>query len=128
MCVRPKWVKKLFRQLDEIQSDIQYLRLIIDRNEIRDQRRNKADIERDGVIMAQVQVAQEQLDEVVTKVGSVIEVLNGIDLSELPEGDFTAINTALNDLATAANRFETTENVPDPSPEPGPVEPVEPTE
>lgn len=119
----PPWVKRLETKLDAIiiqgESD-----------KYRDIRIGLRGQERDEEIMAQVQVAQELLDGVADQAASLVVLVNGLDLTKLPEADSSRLIAGMTSLAGAINAkaFPTTEPtpVPEPSPEPGPVEP-EPT-
>lgn len=79
-------------------------------------------------IMTAVQIQQEDLDATAASLETLVDVLNGVDLTPLPEADQSKLVSALADVTTAANRFQGV-NVPTPNPEPGPTDttPVEDT-
>ena len=56
-----------------------------------------------GIIMAQVQVAQEDLDAVGSSLESLVETVRSIDTSQLPDADKSSLLTGLTDLTSAIN-------------------------
>lgn len=54
-------------------------------------------------IMTAVQVQQEDLDAVGTKIEALVAAVDGIDTTQLPAGTFDAVNAALTDLTEHVN-------------------------
>lgn len=87
------------------------------------------------IIMADVKIAQEDLDSTASALRSLVTKLNELDLTPLPAADQNALVSAVADVTNAVNRVtgSQTPDVPAPNPEPEPSEtptetPVEPTE
>ena len=74
--------------------------------------------------MADVKIAQEDLDATAAALRTLVEQLNSVDLTPLPAADQSALIGAATDLATAVNRVtgSNTPDVPAPNPEPEPSE------
>ena len=73
-------------------------------------------------IMADVKIAQEDLDSTATALRTLVEKLNSLDLTPLPAADQSALVSAVADVTSAVNRVtgSSTPDVPAPNPEPGP--------
>ncbi len=77
--------------------------------------------------MAAVQVEQTDLDDAVVALRTLVEKLNGVDLTPLPTGDVSGLVSAVADVTTAVNRLApSTPDVPAPNPEPEPTETPDP--
>lgn len=112
----PPWVARIERKLDQI--------LIQGENDRRrDIRFAQADIERDEYIMAQVQIAQEDLDTAASALFALVARFNSVDITPLAAADQTALNSALTATVEAANRLSPqTPDVPAPNEDPAPTE------
>lgn len=60
-------------------------------------------IEGEGKIMTAVQVQQEDLDTVGTKIEALVAAVDSIDTTQLPPGSLDSVNAALTDLTTHVN-------------------------
>jgi len=75
-------------------------------------------------IMADVKIAQEDLDSTASALRALVTKLNDLDLTPLPAADQSALVSAVADVTNAVNRVtgSNTPDVPAPNPEPGPTE------
>jgi hypothetical protein len=106
----PPWVARLEGKIDFLATQ--------NRNyQVQDSRR-------DQIIMAQVQIAQEDLDATATALRGLVDKVNELDLTPLPAADQAALVSAVADLTSAVNTAtgENVEDVPAPNPEPEPTE------
>lgn len=75
-------------------------------------------------IMADVKIAQEDLDATASALRALVDKLNSTDFTPLPTADQNGIVSAVSDLVSAVNKATgtSTPDVPAPNPEPEPSE------
>lgn len=80
------------------------------------------------IIMADVKIAQEDLDATAGALRTLVTQLNDLDLTPLPAADQTALVNAVSEVTAAVNRVTgtTVPDVPAPNPEPEPTPTPEP--
>lgn len=86
-------------RIDQVRQELAYNRRLLEAL----LRGEDSIIDIEGKIMTAVQVQQEDLDAVGTKIEALVAAVDSIDTTVLPAGSLDAVNAALTDLTTHVN-------------------------